>query len=98
MASVDMDFSYHNEFSRRISDAYERLLLDALLGDASLFISASEVETSWKIIDPILKTWKDDEDFPLYYYSKGQLGPDEMFNFIARGGHAWNQNICRLKN
>ena len=92
-----MDFSYHNEFTSRISDAYERLLLDALLGDASLFIRGDEVEASWKIVDPVLKTWEENSDIPLYAYKKGQLGPDEMFDFIRRDGHAWNQNICRLK-
>ena len=97
LSPVDMDFSYHNEFTSRISDAYERLLLDALLGDASLFIRGDEVEASWKIVDPILKTWEENSDVPLYNYKKGQLGPDEMFDFIGRDGHAWNQSICRLK-
>ncbi len=97
ISPVDMDFSYHNEFSGRISDAYERLLLDAMIGDASLFIRGDEVESSWKIIDPIIKKWNEDPQTPLYQYKKGQLGPDEMFEFVARNGHAWNQNICRLK-
>lgn len=97
LSPVDMDFSYHNEFTSRISDAYERLLLDALLGDASLFIRGDEVEASWKIVDPILKVWEEEKEFPLYTYKKGQLGPDEMFEFVARDGHAWNQSICRLK-
>jgi len=97
LAPVDMDFSYHNEFSSRLSDAYERLILDTLMGDASLFIRGDEVEASWKIIDPILKVWEEEKSFPLYTYKKGQLGPDEMFEFISRNGHAWNQNMCRLK-
>lgn len=97
LSPVDMDFSYHNEFSSRISDAYERLLLDAMMGDASLFIRGDEVEASWKIVDPVLKVWEEEKNFPLYTYKKGQLGPDEMFEFISKDGHAWNQSICRLK-
>ena len=97
LSPVDMDFSYHNEYVSRISDAYERLLLDALLGDASLFIRGDEVEASWKIVDPVLKSCEENKEIPLHSYKKGQLGPDEMFDFIGKDGHAWNQSICRLK-
>src|SRR4029450_978496 len=59
MRSVDMMFHYEDPFGpSRIPDAYERLLLDVLLGDATLFIRDDAIELSWRLIDPILRVWE----------------------------------------
>ena len=57
LRQTDLDFSFQREFHGQLPEAYERLLLDAMQGDASLFARADEVEAAWGIIDPILKTW-----------------------------------------
>jgi glucose-6-phosphate 1-dehydrogenase len=90
MRSVDMEFHYADSFGpMSIPEAYERLLLEALQGDASLFTRADEVETAWGLIDPILKAWHTLEQPPLATYKKGSWGPKEADALIARDGFAW---------
>ena len=71
--SVSMDFSYGAAFLEETPDAYERLLLDAMVGDPTLFIRTDEVEQAWRIVDPILEAWADDA--PLARYESGTWGP-----------------------
>lgn len=90
--SVDMEFHYSSSFGDGpLPDAYERLLLDALNGDASLFTRSDEIETAWSLIDPVLDLWKRNPDFPLLTYSPGTMGPAEAHEFMARDGHAWGE-------
>jgi len=92
MKPVSLEFHYHEAFSgQEIPDAYERLLLDALNGDASLFTRADEIEQAWSIVDPII-AGLDRPDAPRpYYYSEGSWGPVEADRFLAIDGRSWLQ-------
>jgi len=88
--SVEMDFNYADSFGpTAIPEAYERLILDALQGDASLFTRADEVETAWSLIDPILQTWESAQTPALAGYRVGTWGPAESDSLLARDGRAW---------
>jgi glucose-6-phosphate 1-dehydrogenase len=89
--SVDMEFHYADSFgATAIPEAYERLLLDVLMGDASLFTRADEVETAWRLIDPILQTWGSSEKPPLAFYEPGTWGPAEADELLARDHRKWS--------
>jgi len=88
--SVDMEFHYAEDFgSSALPEAYERLLLDALQGDASLFARADEIELAWGLIDPILADWERPDAPPLAFYEPGSWGPVEADDFLSRDGRAW---------
>lgn len=88
--SVDMEFHYDEAFGKSaIPEAYERLLLDAIQGDASLFTRADEVETAWSIIDPILQTWDTHQTPPLAGYKPSSWGPAEADVLLAKDGRRW---------
>jgi glucose-6-phosphate 1-dehydrogenase len=89
--SVDMEFHYRESFGAKpLPDAYERLLVDALNGDPSLFTRSDEIETAWKLIDPLLSSWSESEGAPkLGLYKRGSWGPPEAEAFIERDGRAW---------
>ncbi|MEE9616236.1 MAG: glucose-6-phosphate dehydrogenase [Anaerolineae bacterium] len=88
--SVDMEFHYAEDFgASALPAAYERLLLDALQGDASLFARADEIELAWGLIDPILADWERPDAPPLAFYEPGSGGPSEADDFLARDGRAW---------
>ena len=88
--SVDMEFHYSEAFGKTaIPEAYERLLLDALQGDASLFTRADEVEAAWSLIDPIQQTWETHQTPPLAVYKPGSWGPPEAYDLLARDGRRW---------
>jgi glucose-6-phosphate 1-dehydrogenase len=75
--NVGMDFHYSDLADSHIPEAYERLILDALLGDSTLYARADAVEQAWKFIDPILNAWKSDPSIKLYGYPAGSWGPQE---------------------
>ncbi|RRO93384.1 glucose-6-phosphate dehydrogenase [Corynebacterium bovis] len=86
---VNMDFSYSEAFTEESPEAYERLILDALLDEASLFPTNEEVEESWRILDPILDHWASTgrpDDYPA-----GTWGPDSADAMLARDGRAWRR-------
>jgi glucose-6-phosphate 1-dehydrogenase len=85
---VLMDFSYGAAFLEDPPDAYERLLLDAMVGDPTLFIRSDEVEQAWRIVDPILEAWKAD-DAPLARYEAGTWGPRQADQLLEREGRHW---------
>ncbi len=88
--SVDMEFHYAEDFGAgALPEAYERLLLDAMQGDASLFARADEIELAWGIIDPILASWEEPDAPPLAIYPPGSWGPAEADAFVAQDGRAW---------
>lgn len=90
LRTVDMDFHYRDSFGEtKIPDAYERLLLDALQGDASLFTRADQTEESWKIIDPIIEGLHSPQAPDLFEYEPGTWGPPEADSFMTRDGRAW---------
>ena len=86
---VDMNFTYGTSFGQRIHDAYERLLMDALLGDAALFTRDDEVEAEWGLVTPILEGWKKTEPPSLPNYPAGSWGPEEADQMVSTGGHTW---------
>jgi glucose-6-phosphate 1-dehydrogenase len=88
--SVDMEFHYAEDFGAGVlPEAYERLLLDALQGDASLFTRGDEIELAWGIIDPILADWMGPDRPPLASYEPGSWGPVEADELLAHDGRAW---------
>ncbi len=92
MRKAELEFHYHEAFSgQAIPDAYERLLLDALNGDASLFTRADEIEQAWSIVDPIIAGFNRPEAPRPYYYSEGSWGPVEADRFMAIDGRSWLQ-------
>lgn len=87
--AVGMQFHYDTNFgSDALPDAYERLLVDALQGDASLFARSDEIELSWRIVDPILTAWADGHA-PLTFYEPGTWGPAEADALLACEGFEW---------
>jgi glucose-6-phosphate 1-dehydrogenase len=88
--SVSMDFFYGAAFLEETPEAYERLLLDALVGDATLFIRSDEVHQAWRIVDPLLQAFAND-DVPLARYDAGSWGPDEADQLIEADGRRWRR-------
>jgi glucose-6-phosphate 1-dehydrogenase len=83
---VNMEFLYGTAFLSQSPEAYERLIMDAMRGDATLFTRDDEVEAQWRIIDPILENWAEDGD-PLATYPAGTAGPEEADALLAAGQH-----------
>ncbi|GAA4924350.1 glucose-6-phosphate dehydrogenase [Streptomyces coeruleoprunus] len=86
---VSMDFAYGESFTESSPEAYERLILDVLLGDANLFPRVEEVELSWRILDPIEEYW-DQHGMPAQYPA-GTWGPVEADEMLARDGRSWRR-------
>ncbi|HEY1861076.1 MAG TPA: glucose-6-phosphate dehydrogenase, partial [Gemmataceae bacterium] len=86
---VDLRFSYEEAFHTCGPEAYETLLLDAMLGDATLFMRADQVETAWSVIEPVLDGWAATRptDFP--NYAAGSWGPVAADALLARDGRVW---------
>ncbi|QBE47578.1 glucose-6-phosphate dehydrogenase [Leucobacter triazinivorans] len=87
---VTMDFGYGHAFTEASPEAYERLILDVLLGDAPLFPRQREVELSWRILDPIEAHWAA-LDEPLEQYAPGSWGPESAARLLARDGRSWRR-------
>ncbi|MGH9182419.1 MAG: glucose-6-phosphate dehydrogenase [Acidimicrobiales bacterium] len=88
--SVAMDFSYGAAFLERAADAYERLLLDALVGDPTLFIRTDEVDLAWRVVQPVLDAWHDDP-VPPHPYPAGTWGPARADHLLERDGRRWRR-------
>jgi glucose-6-phosphate 1-dehydrogenase len=84
---VNMEFLYGTSFLSQSPEAYERLIMDAMRGDPTLFTRDDEVEAQWRICDPVLKTWEADQD-PLAQYASGTQGPKQAEEFLQEG-HSW---------
>ena len=89
LKSVSMDFDYDETFGADPHDAYERLLLDGMTGDPTLFIRADEVEQAWRIVQPVLDAWGK-ADAPLDRYPAGSWGPRDADLLLARDGRRWH--------
>jgi glucose-6-phosphate 1-dehydrogenase len=85
---VNMEFLYGTAFLSQSPEAYERLIMDAMRGDATLFTRDDEVEAQWRIIDPILENWEEDGT-PLATYAAGTPGPEEADKLLAAEHHRW---------
>ncbi len=89
---VKMDFHYGTSFGKASPEAYERLLLDAMAGDPTLFARRDEVEQAWAFIDTIEKVWEAKENAPkLCTYPAGSWGPEEAEELMARDGRSWRR-------
>ena len=87
---VTMDFAYGESFTESSPEAYERLILDVLLGDPPLFPRHEEVELSWKVVDPIEEAWAASRTRP-EPYPAGTWGPDSASELLARDGRTWRR-------
>lgn len=92
---VNMDFDYAAAFGKSSANGYERLLLDAMLGDQTLFSHRDGVETTWALYTPILQAWaaKKPDIFPNYF--AGSWGPECSDRLLERGGHVWRNDLGR---
>jgi len=88
---VYMDFLYGASFSRQSPDAYERLLLDVMLGDPTLFTRRDEVQAEWSIVTPILEAWSRQAAPRFPNYQAGTWGPDAAVDLLKRDGHTWRE-------
>ncbi len=92
MEPVKMDFHYKTSFGKASPEAYERLLLDAMAGDATLFARRDEVETAWKFIDDIEHAWhQSDEPPPMAEYPAGSWGPKEADDLLQQDNRVWRR-------
>jgi glucose-6-phosphate 1-dehydrogenase len=87
---VNMEFRYGTSFVSQSPEAYERLVLDAMRGDATLFTRNDEVEAQWGIVDPILAAWHEDSKSPIPQYPAGSAGPAEA-NALLDDGRRWRR-------
>ena len=87
---VHMEFHYGTSFVSQSPEAYERLILDAMRGDATLFTRNDEIEALWGIIDPVLTAWEEDVSSPIPQYEPGSQGPEEA-NALLDEGHRWRR-------
>jgi len=91
---VDMTFHYGDRFGERvIPDAYERLIMDTLQGDPSLFARSDEIESAWTIVEPLLDEKK--EPMPVHPYEPGSWGPQAAGGFITRDGRLWHYSCSK---
>ena len=88
---VRMNFSYDTEFGAYTPEAYERLLLEAIAGDATLFIRRDEVETAWQIVDSIRADWDGKLLTNREFYAAGTWGPIAAEDLLAQSGHVWHE-------
>jgi glucose-6-phosphate 1-dehydrogenase len=89
--TVHMDFLYGGAFRTGLPEAYERLILDTMLGDATLFTRADEVDEQWSLVDAIVAAWRRDRpSFP--NYPAGTWGPPSANDLIGRDGRSWRRN------
>jgi glucose-6-phosphate 1-dehydrogenase len=96
--TVGMDFHYSDLTEAHLPTAYERLLLDCMNGDSTLYTRGDAVEACWKIVTPLLEGWKDNPQSKLYGYPAGTWGPQESDDFMGREGIVWRQPCRNLTN
>ena len=89
--SVSMDFGYGATFGREDASPYERLILDCMKGDQTLFDRADGVEGAWALIDPVLSAWQTDRSVEFPNYAAGTWGPAEADELLARDGRSWRR-------
>jgi glucose-6-phosphate 1-dehydrogenase len=89
VSSVNMDLLYGTAFLEEAPDAYQRLLLDLMLGDPTLFIRADEAEGAWSILEPVMHAWSERNEIPAY--PAGTWGPREADELLERDGREWRR-------
>ncbi|MEO8665985.1 MAG: glucose-6-phosphate dehydrogenase [Ignavibacteria bacterium] len=96
--NVNMDFHYKDLLNINLPSAYEKLLLDCMLGDSTLFIRVDAVEACWRFIQPILNAWEKDPEIKVFGYPAGTWGPDCADDLIAGKGFMWRYPCKNLVN
>ena len=91
LRTVHMDFLYGGAFRVDLPEAYERLLLDAMRGDATLFTRADEVEEQWELVDGIVESWNRERG-QVAQYAAGSWGPQDGEELIAKDGRSWRRH------
>jgi glucose-6-phosphate 1-dehydrogenase len=86
---ADLDFHYKDLINSYIPEAYQRLLLDCMQGDSTLYTRGDAVEAAWRFVDPILKAWKEDPSIPLHGYPCGTWGPDVADQMFEEKEYSW---------
>ncbi len=86
---VEFEFTYEEAFGSKSAEAYGRLLLDAMLGDATLFPRDDTVAISWNLLDPLLARWAENPGRDLFFYPAGGWGPREADAVPGREGRQW---------
>ncbi len=89
LGSVKMDFRYTDYFAAKPSTGYETLIYDCMIGDATLFQSADNIEMGWRVVQPILDAWRGRRAEEIAFYPAGSVGPIEADVFIERDGRRW---------
>jgi glucose-6-phosphate 1-dehydrogenase len=89
LSTVSMDFAYRTYFKMACNTGYETLLYDCMIGDATLFQRADNIEAGWQVVQPILDAWADNPPRGFPNYAAGGSGPDAADALLARDGHAW---------
>jgi glucose-6-phosphate 1-dehydrogenase len=95
LQQVNMDFCYQTSFDGIQPDAYERVLVDAIVGDQSLFATSAEVLRCWEILEPVLDVWQRGDN-QLQFYEKGSWGPDVANELAANYGCEWLSNTSHV--
>ncbi len=93
--NVNMDFHYSELANTYIPTSYERLLLDCMLGDSTLYARADAVEASWEFVNPVLEAWEKDSNIPLHGYPAGTWGP-QVAEDLFDEGHSWRKPCKNL--
>lgn len=96
--NVGMDFHYSDLSQVYLPSAYERLLLDSMLGDSTLFSRGDIVEEAWDFVQPVIDRWESDPEFPLYGYPAGTWGPRESDGLLELPGQSWRFPCKNLSN
>jgi glucose-6-phosphate 1-dehydrogenase len=95
---VNMDFHYADLAQTDLPEAYQRLLLDCMQGDATLFSRGDAIEQSWKIVDPILTAWENNPEIPIYGYPAGTWGPQQADSLIDEPDKTWRYPCKNLSD
>lgn len=96
--NVNMDFHYSQLQDTYLPEAYERLLLDCMIGDSTLYIRGDALEATWKFLQPLLDFWKENPDAPLYGYPAGSWGPDNADDLIEEKYLTWRYPCKNLSD
>ncbi|MBN1413873.1 MAG: glucose-6-phosphate dehydrogenase [Bacteroidales bacterium] len=95
---VNMNFHYSDLAYNHIPEAYQRLLIDCMQGDSTLFTRGDAIEQAWEIVDPILWAWENDRDIPIYGYPAGTWGPRESDRLIGEPNMTWRYPCKNLSD
>jgi glucose-6-phosphate 1-dehydrogenase len=89
LSNVTMDFAYEDYFKTAPNTGYETLIYDCMIGDATLFQRADNIEAGWAAVQPILDLWPENPPSAFPNYAAGSNGPAAADELLARAGHAW---------